>query len=335
MPQLTSDVGRRAAGIAVGNAGLHPPLERLLRGFAVALGLGGVLVAEVGQAERAARHDLAGAGERFGVGGEQPGHLLGRLQVAVGEAFAAERGVVDGAALADARHHILQDTPAGVVVQHVAGRDRGHAGGLREVGKLPQPDLVAGPAAQGERQVAAPGEIGAQPGEPGGQFQVGRVRQQHGQQSLAARRQVVPAEVEAAFAPAPLGQRQQPAQPGPGRAVHRIDQEGGSVPHIEPAAGHQPHAGLGGALVRPRDARHAVAVGDPQRRQAEQLGLGEQLLRMAGAAQERVVGGDLQLGVGHQKTPCRNQRRLPVARSLPSPRRYSQKRRPSSSSTCQ
>jgi hypothetical protein len=50
--------------------------------------------------------------------------------------------------------------------------------------------------------------------------------------------------------------------------------------------------------VGPDHAREAVAVGDAKGGQAERGRRGEELLRMAGAAQEGIVGGDLQLGIG-------------------------------------
>jgi len=51
------------------------------------------------------------------------------------------------------------------------------------------------------------------------------------------------------------------------------------------------------------DAGQGVAVGDGERRQAERLGGGQQLLDVAGAAQEGVVGGDLQLDVAEGGRP--------------------------------
>ena len=73
-----------------------------------------------------------------------------------------------------------------------------------------------------------------------------------------------------------------------------------AVAQIEPASHDQSDAGLLGALMRPSNAREGIVVGDAERRQAKQLGLRHQLLDMRGAAQERVVRGDLQLRVaGH------------------------------------
>ena len=59
--------------------------------------------------------------------GEQAGHLCRGFQVAVGVALAAETGLVDRAAFADAGHNVLQHPSLGHMEQHVAGCDHGHA----------------------------------------------------------------------------------------------------------------------------------------------------------------------------------------------------------------
>jgi len=81
------------------------------------------------------------------------------------------------------------------------------------------------------------------------------------------------------------------AQPGEGGM-------GGVVRQIKPTPDHQPDPGVRRALVGADDPGERVAVGDAERCQPEQRRLGEQLLDMRGAAQEGIVAGDVQLGVG-------------------------------------
>lgn len=46
--------------------------------------------------------------------------------MAVGVALSAEAGVIDGATLADAGDDILQNSPLGVVIEHISGHDGQH-----------------------------------------------------------------------------------------------------------------------------------------------------------------------------------------------------------------
>ena len=76
-------------------------------------------------------------------------------------------------------------------------------------------------------------------------------------------------------------------------------------------------------------AAHRIAIDDAERGQAEQRSLPEQILGRGGAAQERVMGRDLEFGVAcggwaHPNTPWRYQLRSPVSPCSPSPRRNSQ-----------
>ena len=66
---------------------------------------------------------------------------------------------------------------------------------------------------------------------------------------------------------------------------------------IEPAADDEADAGRLRRLMRAHDAGEAVAVGDRDRLVAERRRGRHQLVRMRGAAQEREIAGDLQLGV--------------------------------------
>ena len=87
------------------------------------------------------------------------------------------------------------------------------------------------------------------------------------------------------------------------------------------------------------EADRLVASGNAAYDRSVQDGLAEQqrghhqVRPGRGAAQEGKIRGDLQLGISHPKTPCRNQRCEPVAASSPSPARKIHSRSPASSST--
>ena len=196
-----------------------------------------------------------------------------------------------------------------------------------------QAQQVARPAAEGHRQVRPVAEDRSSAPELRHARRIRQIGDEHADQAVRIECHVLPAEDAVGLAAAPLAERQQPAQPGVGRSVGRIDEERGAVLEIEPAADDQPHAGRLGRLVCADDAGEAVMVGDRQCLDAADRGLEEQLLAGTGAAQEREVRGALQLGVSHAKTPCRNQRCGPDAGSTPSAVRNSQKRCPASSST--
>ena len=247
--------------------------------------------------------------------------------------LAAEAERVDGAAMPDAGDDILQDAPARHVEQHVVGDD---GADLRRGGhghELVQPELVARPAAQGQRQMRPVAEDVRHPAQPAAAGRIGLVGHEHGDQALVELGDVLPAEQALRLAAPPLAERQQPAEAAIGWPVGGVDQERGAIGQVEPAADDQPHARGLRRLVRAHDAGEAVAVGDRQGLEAEHGCLGEQLLAGAGAAQERELRRALQLGVAHPNTPCRNQRCEPVPASSPSPSRNSQNRSPASVST--
>ena len=295
--QLPGDVVRQPAGVAVGHAVPHLPFQRLLRRLARRVGLIGILVAQLGQAEAAAAGDLQRAGHGVGVAGEQPRHLGRRLEVAVGEALAPEPGRVDGAALADAGEHVLEDAALRRVVEHVAGGNRRDPRHPRQVGEPAQPHRVPRPPPQAELEVAPPGEGAAQAMQFRLQPRVGILGQQDQQQPFALLGQVAPGQVAAAMAGAGLAERQQPAQAPVAGPVQGVGQHRQAVAQGEAAAHDQADADLLRPGVGAGDAGQAIVVGDGERLVPERLGLEQQFLDVAGAAQEGVVGGDVQLGV--------------------------------------
>ena len=84
---------------------------------------------------------------------EQPHHLLGPLQVAVGVTLATKAHVVDRGMLADARHHVLQHPPVRRGEQHIVRRHVAYPRGRGHVAKLMKSQGVARAPAQGERHV--------------------------------------------------------------------------------------------------------------------------------------------------------------------------------------
>ena len=240
-----------------------------------------------------------GAGDGVGVAGEQASHLLGRLKMAVGEALAFEPGGVDGAALADTGHDVLQDAALWVMKQDVAGGDEGNAGGGGQGGEAVDAGGIAGSAADGGGKVGAARGVGGQTGEldaDGGEL----VGNQDVEQAVAALLQVGPIQVATALAGAPLTLGQQAAQAGPGGAVGRIGEQDSAVAQRQAAAGDEADLGGLGGLPAADDAGHRVVVNDAEGGDAVSLGLREQLLRVACTAEEAVIGGDLEFGVGHE-----------------------------------
>ena len=122
VPELGGDFLGYAIGIFARRTVPGQVFQNLLGG-AARHGFVRILVAEFRQAEPAAIGDPAAPRYGFRIAVEQAGHVFRRFQVAVGIAFAAESGIVDGAALAYAGDHVLQDAPFRFVVEHVVGDD--------------------------------------------------------------------------------------------------------------------------------------------------------------------------------------------------------------------
>jgi hypothetical protein len=129
-----TSAGTNALGVPPRRARPGQVLEMLLRRLAWRDGLVGVLVAQLGEREPAALHDLERARDRVRVGGEQPRHLRGRLDVPLGVRLEPEAGLRNRARLADAGEHVLQGAARGVVVEHVPGRDERGSGVAGESG---------------------------------------------------------------------------------------------------------------------------------------------------------------------------------------------------------
>ena len=240
---------------------------------------------------------------------EQPRHRLRWFQMAIGVAFASQPQFVDRAFLADRGDDVLQHAAIGVVVQHVAGGERGQA--VRACGtiRLVPAQRLAGAALRCQADMAARAEYLRHPAQ---RHRIGAVlsRYQRGHQPLGGVGDIVPVQETSPFfaalrVGAVLAARQQPGQPRPAGAILRPDQDAGAVDQVEPAS--RDRADMLPVLLRhlfagvertdhPGD---RIAIDDPQRGHLHQRGGGEQFLARRRAAQEREMRGDLQLAVCH------------------------------------
>ena len=89
---------------------------------------------------------------------EAPLHLLRRLEVAVGEALAAEAEIVDRAFVADRGDDVLEHSFVGRIVEHVAGGEGPDAVAFRHGVESVEPGRIARPAAVGEGEMGAVAE---------------------------------------------------------------------------------------------------------------------------------------------------------------------------------
>ena len=114
--------------------------------------------------------------------------------------LALEADIVDDDAFADAGDDVLQDTPAGFVEEHVVGGNGGdpHAGG--EIAEVVQPQMIAWPPAQDQRQkaVGAENRVGAP--QPRRGQRIGLVRNKDGDHPLVPGIDILPVQVAAALA---------------------------------------------------------------------------------------------------------------------------------------
>ena len=158
MTELAGHLFRHALGVDPLGRLPGQLLQRLLGAQARDQRLLGIAVLQLVEREGAALGQLDGAREGLRVAGEQPPHLLGPLQVAVGVAFAPEPHVVDRGVLANAGDHVLQDALVGGGEQHVVRRHAAHPRGHGHVGQGVQAKRVARPSPQRQRHIASVAE---------------------------------------------------------------------------------------------------------------------------------------------------------------------------------
>ncbi len=316
--QHADDLLRHAAGVAP----LRPLPDQVLQVLLGALAgrdrLVRIFVAELVEAETAARGQPLGLGDRLRILLEQARHLFGRLEMALGVGLQPRPGFGQGDVLADAAHHVLQRAALGRVVEHVVGGQQLRARRLGDLRQPVQPSRVgrAVPPPHGEPYPPRSGraeamEGGFKPGRsaPSG----GGIGHDRQAQALGVGDQVVEGQAAVAL-PAPLAggpEGDQPRQPGVALAVLGIGQHLGTpVGEGEAGAHHQAKAEILGRRVGAHDAGQGVAVGHGDGGVAERLGRLHQLPRARGAAQEGEAGRDRQLGIGraHGSRPCMYQR---------------------------
>ncbi len=212
-------------GVALDRAFPGESLERLLWRHPGRADLVRVLIGELVEREAAAFGDLDGAGQCLRIPGEQPRHLLRRLQVAVGVPLPEEAGFVDGAAVPNAGDDVLQHAAARNVEQHVVGDHGRNPGPRGEVRQIVEPQRIVRPPAQRQGQMGAVAEGLGQAAQICGASFVGFVRHQYGKQALAIGGEVGPVEPALRLARAPLAEGEETAEAAIGWPVRRIDQD--------------------------------------------------------------------------------------------------------------
>ena len=242
-------------------------------------------------------------------------HLLRRLEMPLGGGEAAEAKLLDRAGEADGGDHVLQRPPVGDVIVHVVGGDQAHlhlGGKIVEVG---QPPRIVAAEQHVAREIAAVAEQACEPAQAlmeGGIVDLAR-RQDDGNQALGELREIIEGEIALALGGAAIARRQQARQPLVAVEVHRIGDQRIAVASLEPCTDQKlDPAFLGdrGVLVEfldrrigAHDARQRVAVGDADGVVAKLDRAPDELARMRAAAQEAVVGRDLEFGVVHAQLP--------------------------------
>jgi hypothetical protein len=132
--------------------------ERVLRRRKAGAHFIGIFVAQFVQREGQRPIERRCFRDRFRRIAEEPCHLGGRLEIALGIDGKPPSGLIDRQVLADAGQHILQFPPVGVVIEHVVDGNERHV-------RLPC-DLCA--ARQPRAVIAAIEHVGGQPHAAGG-----------------------------------------------------------------------------------------------------------------------------------------------------------------------
>src|SRR5262249_12541402 len=185
--------------------------------------------------------------------------------------------VIDGAALANAGHHILQDAALLGVEENIIGCNCRHVGLRCKICERMQTLLIAGAAAQGESEISAIAKsFGKAPQFLGAIF-VGPIRDKDGDQTFAMIYDIIKGKRAAALAGAALAKSKQAAKPRIGGAVCWIDEKHRAICQIEAAANDQPDAARLGRLMRAHDAGERITVRDRERLDAEPCRLGKKL----------------------------------------------------------
>ena len=280
VPDRPGDLVGHPFRIAPGGAFPGQPLELLHRRLAAFID-GRVLVAQVLQRESAAVDDFLDALDGMRMLAEEAVHLLRRFQVPLGRGEAVEAQLLDRAAEANGGDDVLQRAAVGDVIVHVVGGDEAHLHPGGESVESGKPPRIVAAEQHGAGEVAAvavqAGEL-AQPVVERRIVDVAR-RQDDGDQAFGILRQIVEGEIAFALCRAAIAGGQQPRQALVALDIHRIGEQGITVPRLQARADEKldPLLLRGGMLVvvipdRRIGAHHAgqgVAVGDADRVVAE------------------------------------------------------------------
>ena len=202
-------------------------LEFLLRRPPGHLDLIGILVFELFETEGAARRQLHAARDGrtvLQIAPEQALHLRSSLEVSVREPLAPGAQLIDRAFLADAGNDVLQQPAIGRMIEDIACRDGGDAGGGRQRRQVAQTDGIARAAADRQGHIGSVAEDAARSGERFLRHGIGAVGRQHRDQPFIPFLDVRPIEMAGPFAGAGLADTEQATHPAIGRAVGRIDE---------------------------------------------------------------------------------------------------------------
>ncbi len=293
-----------AMRIAPPRAVLRVGNERILGRGEAFMGLVGIFVVEFIQRKPAASEKAQRLRDGFRRVAEQPRHFARRLEVALRIGFEPASRGREGEVLANAGRDVLQGTPLGRVIEHIADRDQRHPRVARDSGEARE---AAGVVATVEHAGAEPHRTRrgvAEMKQEGCQFPVGVGRlpqapRQHNEiEPRDMRHEIVAMEQAPALFGAAFTEREKPREPSPGGAVLRIGEDvGRAVGEHEPGPGRKAKPRILRGLMGPHDAGDRVAVRDAEARKAKLLGVRYQFLAMGSPAQEREVGDDGKLGI--------------------------------------
>ena len=245
----------------------------------------GIFVLQLGEIETDPPGDLERALHRRRPGGEQPGHLGRRLQVPLGVGGEDEARLADGAPFTDAGEDILQRPLLGRVIKDIAGGDDRRAGRRAQGVERGQSLEIAGAIGPGRGQPDATPERVGQIGEGGRESLVQAIgRQDDDHLPFAVRMEIGKGEAAFALFRPPLAKAEQAGEPAPGGPVGGVAKDAGlgGIGKFEAAADQDALAEFTALGPGSDDSGQRVAIGDPDRRQAQRLGPGDQIARVGG-----------------------------------------------------
>jgi hypothetical protein len=269
-------------------------------------GFHGVLVAQLVEAEAAARGHHRGVGQQLGR--VERGQAQARAQVRLGVGLQAEAALGHRRAQAHGGEHVVQHLARAHVHDHVAGGHQRHAGAGRGLFELREPQVVV----QTVQQLGCEPEMGAKLA-PSQRQSVTECFQGDSAAGEPVRRQdelaigqalggdVLPAQAVLALGRGAAAGGDELAQRAPAvQVVRQRDQPKAPVAAVEHelAAGQQLEAELLRLGMRAHQPRHRAFVGDGQRGVAQRMGARHQFLGVRGADLEAEVGAAVQLRVG-------------------------------------